>query len=90
MAGMGLTVEDARRIGAALGVDWEEAKFDPDEFRCGIEFEIAHSHRDPARMTDDDELAAFRKALARLQERPDYYACAERSEAEFRAYSESL
>jgi hypothetical protein len=90
VAGIELTAEDARRIGVALGVEWETVKFDPDEYRVGIEVELEHSHSDPARVTDDDELAAFNKALDRLRDRPDYYARAERSEAERRAYSESL
>ena len=82
MAGIQFTAEDARRIGVALGVDWEEVKFDPDEFRVGIELELEQSHSDPAKVTDDDELAAFKRALDRLREHPDHYARAERCEAE--------
>jgi hypothetical protein len=90
VAGIRFTAEDARRIGVALGVDWEKAKFDPDEFRVGIEIELEEMHGDPARVTDDDELAAFKRALDTLREHPDHYARVERCEAEGRAYSESL
>jgi hypothetical protein len=87
---MTLTMEDARRIGAALGVEWEQAKFDPEEFRMGIAVELGHGRHLPADVTDEDELAAFNAALAHLAECPDYYSRAERREAELRAYSESL
>jgi hypothetical protein len=90
MAGPELTMEDARRIGSALGVEWETAKFDPEEFRMGIAVELGRGRHAAADITDEDELAAFKAALERLAECPDYYSRAERQEAELRAYSESL
>jgi hypothetical protein len=90
MAVTELTMEDARRIGSALGIDWDRARFDPEEFRMGITVELGRGRHSPADVTDDDELAAFKAALARLEDCPDYYSRAERREAELRAYSESL
>jgi hypothetical protein len=85
-----LTVKEARRIGSALGVDWDNAKFGPDEYRAGIEAELMHGRHTADELTDEDELAAFKTALARLAKCPDYYTRAEQREAELRAYSESL
>ncbi len=90
MAGLELTAEEARRIGVALGVDWDEVPFDPDEFRAGIQVELGKARHAPEAITDEDELAAFKAALAQLAERPDHYSRLERHEAELHAYSESL
>ncbi len=69
----GLSGQDALYLGIVLGVDWEHADLDTDEFPRGIEFELARPHPCPGCPMDEDEdvLAAFRAALASLPERPE-------------------
>jgi hypothetical protein len=87
---MEIRVDEARRIGLALGIKWEKVAFDPEEYRVGIQAELEHAHQDPARITDEDELAAFKTALEELTKSPDHYRRLEQREAELRAYAESL
>ena len=65
-----LTLEDARRIGDRLGVDWDA--IDPAELRRGIEVEV---EQDDGGSDDggDDLLSAGRVAWLRLREVPDFY-----------------
>ena len=66
------TVEEAKRIGDALGIDW--GKFDVDQFRMGLHVELEHGQRDPATdVTHDDPITTGKIALAHLNEFPDYY-----------------
>lgn len=61
-----ITENDARRIGAYLGVDWN--KIPVGEFHKGIAVEFEH-----ADVIGLDAIAAGKIALAHLKERPDYY-----------------
>jgi hypothetical protein len=75
------TVEEARRVGDAIGVDW--SRFDLDEFRHGMDVEFEHgSHDLQTDVTHDDPVATGKIALAHMKEFPDYYARLERMEAE--------
>jgi len=66
------TVEEARKIGESLGVDWSE--FDVEQFRVGLNVELEHGRRDPAtNVTNDDAILTGKIALAHLNEFPDYY-----------------
>ena len=66
--------DEAREAGAAIGIDWESAPFDVDQFRRGMEVELEHGRRDPAtNVTDDDPAITAKIALAHLKELPDYY-----------------
>ncbi len=66
------TLEEARRIGTALGVDWTQ--FDVEQFRLGLEVELEHGTRDPATdVTHDDPLRTGKIVLAHLRQFPDYY-----------------
>ena len=68
------SVDEAREAGAAIGVDWDAAPFDVNQFRRGMEVELEHGRRNPAtNVTDDDPLATAKIALAHLRELPDYY-----------------
>jgi hypothetical protein len=73
--GRRLTLEDARRIGDRLGVDWDA--IDPAELRRGIEVEIEQAGGaavdTTADATGDDLLSAGRVAWLRLREVPDFY-----------------
>lgn len=66
------TDEDARRIGSALRVNWEEIS--SEEFRTGLAVELEHGMHDPeTNVTNNDELLTGKIALAHLKEYPDYY-----------------
>lgn len=66
------TIEEAKRIGEALGIDW--SKFDVEQFRMGLNVELEHGKRDSStNVTGDDEVVTGKIALAHLNEFPDYY-----------------
>jgi Protein of unknown function (DUF5661) len=77
------TRQEARRVGDAIGVDWE--RFDLEQFRFGMDVEFEHGSHDP--QTDvpgDDPITTGKIALAHMKEFPDYYARLERMEEEAR------
>ena len=81
----GFSTEEARRVGEAIGIDWENAPFDVDQFRRGMDVELEHGLRDSAtNVTDDDPTFTAKIALAHLNEFPDYYTRLERMEEEAR------
>ncbi len=53
------TLEEAKKIGELLGIDW--SKFDVEQFRMGLDVEL------------EDELTRGKIALAHLNEFPDYF-----------------
>ena len=80
-----IDVEEARKVGTALGMDW--TKVDPEKFRRGLEVELEHGARDPETNVTNDELTLTGKiAWAHLKEFPDYYARLDKLEAEAAAY----
>ena len=75
--------EEARRIGEEIGIDWETAAFDVDQFRAGMDVELEHGSHDPrTNVTNDDPVITGRIAWAHLNEFPDYYTRLERMEEE--------
>jgi len=77
------TAETAREIGSAIGIDWDSAPFDVEQFRSGMDVELEHGLHDPAtNVTNDDPLVTGKIALAHLNEFPDYYTRLEKMEAE--------
>ena len=79
----GFTVEEARRIGEQVGIDWGAAPFDVEQFRRGLQVELEHGLRDPStNVTDDDPVVTAKIALAHLNEFADYYTRLERMEEE--------
>jgi hypothetical protein len=77
------TAEEARRIGAGIGIDWETSPFDVDQFRRGMNVELEHGLRDLAtNVSDDSEIVTAKIALAHLNEFRDYYTRLERMEEE--------
>jgi hypothetical protein len=77
------TTDEARRIGAQIGIDWSSAPFDVDQFRAGMDVELEHGLHDPAtNVTGDDPLVTGKIALAHLKEFPDYYTRLKRMEEE--------
>jgi hypothetical protein len=77
------TVEEAREVGEAIGIDWEGAPFDVEQFLAGMEVELEHGSADPrTNVTNDDPIVTGKIAWAHLNEFPDYYTRLERMEAE--------
>jgi len=75
------TLDEARRIGDEIGVDWET--FDIELFRAGMDVEFEHGSRDPQTdVTHDDPILTGKIALAHMKEFPDYYVRLARMEAE--------
>ena len=79
------TIEEAKRIGEALGIDW--SKFDVEQFRTGLDVELEHGVRDlQTNVTHDNEMITGKIALAHLNEYPDYYARLEKMEKEAKKF----
>jgi membrane-associated phospholipid phosphatase len=81
----GFTIEDAARIGEAIGIDWTTSAFDPAEFRAGLQVELEHGAHDlQTNVTGNDEILTGKIAWAHLKEFADYYTrlSAMESEAE--------
>ena len=69
-----VTQELARRVGSELGIDWEVAPFDVEQFRMGMAVELEHGSADPrTNVTNDDPSMTGKIALAHLNEFADYY-----------------
>lgn len=70
----GFTEDEARRVGEQIGIDWETAPFDVEQFRVGMDVELEHGLHDSAtNVTGDDPVVTGKIALAHLNEFPDYY-----------------
>ena len=75
------SADDARRVGAEIGIEWDSAPFDIEQFRKGMEVKLEHGLQDPAtNVTSDDPVVTGKIALAHLNEFPDYYTRLERME----------
>jgi hypothetical protein len=80
-----ISADEAKRVGAALGLDWK--KVDLEQFRRGLEVELEHGARDPeTNVTNDDLTLTGKIAWAHLKEFADYYTRLDRLEAEADAY----
>lgn len=83
MAEKRFTAEEARRVGEEIGIDWETAPFDVEQFRAGMDVELEHGTHDPAtNVTDDAPIVTGKIALAHLNEFADYYTRLEKMEAD--------
>jgi hypothetical protein len=79
------TVEEARQVGAEIGIDWSSAPFAVEQFRIGMNVELEHGLHDLlTNVTDSDPVTTGKIALAHLNEFPDYYTRLARMEAEAR------
>ena len=77
------SLEEALKIGEAIGIDWAESPFDAEQFRIGLDVELEHGTRDPnTDVTHDDPIVTGKIALAHLNEFPDYYTRLARMETE--------
>jgi len=78
-----VSAEEARRVGEEIGIDWDSAPFDVEQFRSGMEVELEHGTHDSAtNVTGDDPIVTGKIALAHLNEFADYYTRLERMEEE--------
>ena len=77
------TLDEARRVGESIGIDWAAAPFDAEQFRMGMDVELEHGLHDlMTNVTDSDPVVTGKIALAHLKEFPDYYTRLERMEEE--------
>jgi Protein of unknown function (DUF5661) len=77
------SMEEARKIGQAIGIEWAKSSFDVEQFRIGLDVELEHGTRDPhTNVTNDDPIVTGKIALAHLNELPDYYTRLTAMEAE--------
>jgi hypothetical protein len=91
MAGKVFDLEEARRIGESIGIDWKNSPFDVNEFRMGLGVELEHGRCDPeTNVTNDDPVLTGKIALAHLKEFPDYYKRLEVMEKEAERYHQQL
>jgi Protein of unknown function (DUF5661) len=81
-----VSADEARSVGEQIGIDWESAPFDVEQFRIGMEVEFEHGSHDPqTNVTDDDPVVTGKIALAHLKEFADYYVRLRQMEAEAEA-----
>ncbi len=74
MVRSGFSLEQAGAVAAELGIRFDVAAFDVEEFRRGMQVELEHGLRDPStNVTDDDPILTGKIALAHLREFSDYY-----------------
>lgn len=67
------TIEEARKIGRDLGVDW--SKVNVEEFRIGLGIEMEHGSHDPQTdVTGNDPMLTGKIAMAHINEFPNYYS----------------
>jgi hypothetical protein len=77
------SAEEAREIGATIGIDWDSSPFDVEQFRAGMDVELEHGAHDPQTdVTGDDPVLTGKIAWAHLKEFPDYYTRLGAMEAE--------
>lgn len=75
------TTEEARKIGTAIGIDFDE--YDVEQFRMGLAVELEHgSHDQQTNVTSDDLSVTGKIAWAHLKEIPDYYTRLNKMEQE--------
>lgn len=66
------TEQEAREIGAQLGIDFKTV--DCEQFRLGLGVELEHGSQYPeTNVTNDDHLTTGKIAWAHLREIPNYY-----------------
>jgi hypothetical protein len=81
MANKTFTNDEARDVGAKIGVDF--SKIELEQFRMGLSVELEHGSHDPETdVIHDDPLLAGKIAWAHLKEISDYYTRLQKMESE--------
>lgn len=76
-----LDLQNAKEVGDALGINWNEVNID--EFTKGLNIEMEHGTRYPETdVTNNDPKITGKIAWAHLKEFPDYYTRLEKMEIE--------
>ncbi|MFH1292140.1 MAG: DUF5661 family protein [bacterium] len=77
------SLQEAEEISKKLEMDFNNEKFDLNQFWMGVNVELEHGTRDPKTdVTGDEPLMTGKIALAHLNEFPDYYDRLEKLEKE--------
>ena len=80
-----LDENDAKEIGAELGINWDKVSLA--EFIIGLNVELEHGTRYPeTNVTNNDPILTGKIAWAHLKEFPDYYSRLEKLEKEAEEY----
>jgi DNA-directed RNA polymerase alpha subunit len=75
------SLEEAKVVGNQIDADW--VKYQPEQFRMGLEIELEHGKINPTTdVTNDDLIITGKIAMAHLNEFPDYYDRLEKMEKE--------
>jgi Protein of unknown function (DUF5661) len=81
--GRKFSLEEARTVGEAIGIDWARSPFYAEQFRTGMDVELEHGRRDPSTdVTHDDPIMTGKIAPAHFKEFPDYYTRRAKMQAE--------
>lgn len=79
------TIEEAKKIGEEIGIDWAKVKIE--EFKQGLRVELEHGLVDSRTNVTNDDLAMTGKiAWAHLNEFGDYYTRLKKMEEEAEEY----
>jgi len=83
-----MELNDARKVGEELGINWDQVS--PEEFTMGINVEFEHGTRyKETNITNDDKKMTGQIAWAHLKEFPDYYTRLEKMEKQAAQYWEN-
>jgi iron uptake system EfeUOB component EfeO/EfeM len=81
------SMEQAREIGTAIGIDWKNVRFSLWQFWRGLHVELEHGREDArTNVTNDDSHTTGRIAWAHLNEIPDYYTRLDEMEKKAEAF----
>ena len=84
---LSFSTNEAKEIAKQLGINFENEKFNLEQFRMGLDVELEHGRINPkTNVTDDDDLLTGKIALAHLNEIPDYYTRLAKLEKEGKDY----
>lgn len=82
-----VTIDEAKKVAAAIGIKWDAVRFDVEDLRYGMEVEYEHGTHDPeTNVTNDDPFVTGKIAWAHMKEYPDYYKRLKVMEAEAEAF----
>lgn len=83
-----MELNDARKVGDELGINWDQVS--PEEFTMGINVEFEHGTRyKETNITNDNKKMTGQIAWAHLKEFPDYYTRLEKMEKQAAQYWEN-
>jgi len=84
------TSEQAQEIANQLGINFNEAGYDLEQFRYGMDVELEHgTENELTNVSNDDPLVTGKIALAHLNEFPDYYVRLKKMEEEAESHWEA-